>query len=697
MPRRCCRTTSRINFQEDQAGYLAGIVAALRQQERARSAPSAAPPLCAPCVRYIQGYELGAKSVNPTSSSRPPTSTNDFSNAAFNDPVGGKTFAQQFITQNQADVLFQVAGKTGNGVLEAACAADIYGIGVDVDQAPVLPATTAKCIVTSAEKHLETRVGHGHPGRSPRARSSAGDVHFDAKNDGIGVSPAHDNAALITPDIQAKLDTALAAMKAGTLRPARQLRRAPRPSERRTTVCTARAGRPIVGRPARRFHRHRAVARADDRPGAEAGTTHPRSRCAASPSAIPGVVANDHIDLDVRPGEIHALLGENGAGKTTLMNILYGLARPDEGEILLDGQPVTIAGPSDAIARGISMVHQHFMLVPVLTVAENIVLGDETMANPVFLDRKEAEPTDPRARPSASASRSIPTPRSARCRSGWQQRVEILKALYRDARILVLDEPTAVLTPQETEEIFAVLRRLADEGHSIIFISHKLYEVLEIADRITVIRRGKVVGERRPVRDERGGPRRADGRPRGPADGRPRRVAPGRRRCSKITRPAGVKDDRGHEAVRGVDLEVRAGEILGHRRRRRQRPGRAGRGAHRAAQASRRAGSSSAGKDVTGELAARDERGRRRLRAGRPAPLRAGPVVLARRQPRPDQLLPPPYARGILRDDAAIERGGRRGHREVRHPDAVGRRCRPARCRAATSRRWSSRASSTAS
>ncbi len=174
----------------------------------------------------------------------------------------------------------------------------------------------------------------------------------------------------------------------------------------------------------------------------------------------PGVLANDHIDLDIRPGEIHALLGENGAGKSTLMNILYGLAVPDSGEIQIDGQPVTINGPADAIARGISMVHQHFMLVPVLTVAENILLGEETMANAVFIDRREAHrrivelgkrfgfDIDPEA-PVGSLS------------VGWQQRVEILKALYREARILVLDEPTAVLTPQETTEIFAVLRRLA--------------------------------------------------------------------------------------------------------------------------------------------------------------------------------------------------------------------------------------------
>ncbi len=274
----------------------------------------------------------------------------------------------------------------------------------------------------------------------------------------------------------------------------------------------------------------------------------------------PGVVANDGIDLDIRPGEIHALLGENGAGKSTLMNILYGLATPDEGEIRLDGEPVKIAGPSDAIARGISMVHQHFMLVPVLSVADNILLGEETMANPIFLDRKEAHrriielgqrfgfDIDPETKIEALSV-------------GWQQRVEILKALYREARILVLDEPTAVLTPQETTEIFEVLRRLASEGHSIIFISHKLYEVLEIADRITVIRRGKVVGQRIPAEtDEDDLAALMVGRnvqlvvDRGVSHpGEP----------TLVVSDLKVVDDRGQQSVNGVSFEVRAGEILG--------------------------------------------------------------------------------------------------------------------------------------
>lgn len=274
----------------------------------------------------------------------------------------------------------------------------------------------------------------------------------------------------------------------------------------------------------------------------------------------PGVVANDGIDLEIRPGEIHALLGENGAGKSTLMNVLFGLAKPDEGEILLDGVPVHLTGPSDAIARGISMVHQHFMLVPVLTVAENIVLGEETMANALFLDRHEA------SRRIVELGKRFgfdldPDAKVGSLSVGWQQRVEILKALYRDAKVLVLDEPTAVLTPQETQEIFAVLRRLAAEGHSIVFISHKLYEVLEIADRITVIRRGKVVGERIPSEtDEEDLAELMVGREvslvvdRG--DSNPGEVA---LRVQGLT----VDDDRGREVVHGLDLEVRTGEILG--------------------------------------------------------------------------------------------------------------------------------------
>ena len=273
-----------------------------------------------------------------------------------------------------------------------------------------------------------------------------------------------------------------------------------------------------------------------------------------------GTLANDAIDLDLKEREIHALLGENGAGKTTLMNILYGLVTPDEGEIRIDGAPVTIHDPADAIRRGIGMVHQHFMLVPVLTVAENVVLGQEITAVGGILDMTAAER---RIRDLADrlAFSVDPRARVDQLSLGQQQRVEILKAIYRGARILVLDEPTAVLTPQETHEIFDVLRRLREEGTSIIFISHKLDEVLDIADRITVIRRGKVVGSRRPAATN---------------ESELAELMVGRAVSLRVDRGqshpgqvilevAGLRalDDRRHEVVRGVDLTVRAGEIVG--------------------------------------------------------------------------------------------------------------------------------------
>ncbi len=211
--------------------------------------------------------------------------------------------------------------------------------------------------------------------------------------------------------------------------------------------------------------------------------------------------ANDAIDLVVEPGQIHALLGENGAGKSTLMNTLYGLYTPDEGEILLDGAPVTFDGPGAAMAAGIGMVHQHFMLVPVFTVAENVALGHEPAARGGLIDvararRQVSEVADRfgfRVDPDALVE-ELPV--------GVQQRVEIIKALSRDAKVLILDEPTAVLTPQETDELIEIMRQLKAAGTSILFITHKLREVRAVADRITVIRRGKVVGTADPSASE---------------------------------------------------------------------------------------------------------------------------------------------------------------------------------------------------
>ncbi len=208
---------------------------------------------------------------------------------------------------------------------------------------------------------------------------------------------------------------------------------------------------------------------------------------------FPGVLANDHVRFDLRPGEVHALLGENGAGKSTLMNILYGLYQPDEGEILVRGAPVTFHSPRDAIARGIGMVHQHFMLVPPLTVTENIMLGEESVRAGVLLDRQAAA-TRIRALSEQYTLRVNPDAVVRDLSVGAQQRVEILKAFYRNAEILILDEPTAVLTPQEADDLFVIMEGLRKQGKGIIFITHKLREVLAVADRITVLRLGRVVG-----------------------------------------------------------------------------------------------------------------------------------------------------------------------------------------------------------
>jgi ABC-type uncharacterized transport system ATPase subunit len=275
---------------------------------------------------------------------------------------------------------------------------------------------------------------------------------------------------------------------------------------------------------------------------------------------FPGVLANDAVDFDLFRGEIHALLGENGAGKSTLMNILYGLYKADSGEILLGGKRVSFSSAKDAIEAGIGMVHQHFMLIPVMTVAENVVLGNEPVKGGLFLDERAAE-----ARVHELSTRFglavDPDELIEKIGVGQQQRVEILKALYRRADILILDEPTAVLTPQEASDLFEILRALAQEGISIIFISHKLNEVLDIADRITVLRRGKVV-ETVPSAGatEQSLARAMVGRD-VLLEVEKRPPTPGRTLLAVDDLHA--VDDRELSALRGVSFEVRAGEIVG--------------------------------------------------------------------------------------------------------------------------------------
>jgi simple sugar transport system ATP-binding protein len=276
--------------------------------------------------------------------------------------------------------------------------------------------------------------------------------------------------------------------------------------------------------------------------------------------AFPGVLANDHIDLTLNQGEILCLLGENGAGKTTLMNILYGLYKPDAGDILVRDEKVSFQGPNDAIARGIGMVHQHFMLVPVMTVTENVMLGIEPTRNGIFLDKKKVADrirelsqqygleVDPDA-----TIKDLPV--------GAQQRVEIIKILYREADILILDEPTAVLTPPEVEGLFKIIHTLIEKGKSIIFITHKLKEVMAISDRITVLRLGKTVSTVSPqeVTLEKLATLMV---------GREVNLTVNKKKPQTGEAAIGVKDlyvhdERGHRVVNGVTFDVRKGEVLG--------------------------------------------------------------------------------------------------------------------------------------
>ncbi len=296
-------------------------------------------------------------------------------------------------------------------------------------------------------------------------------------------------------------------------------------------------------------------------------TTPPALEARGITKAFPGVLANDHVDFRLERGEIHALLGENGAGKTTLMNILYGLYQQDEGQVLINGREVDIHNPNEAIAHGIGMVHQHFMLVPVMTVAENIMLGIEPCTGRSrwlrllgLLDHHRVE-ARVRELSTQHGLEVDPTALVQTLSVGAQQRVEIMKALYREANILILDEPTAVLTPQESDELFLIMRSLAERGTSIIFITHKLKEVFAVADHITVMRDGQVVGTTTP------------------AEATEQQLASmmvGREVLLRISKGSAhpgkavlavdnllVRDSRDHEVVRGVSFQVHASEILG--------------------------------------------------------------------------------------------------------------------------------------
>ena len=425
-------------FKENEGGYLAGTMAALYAKKKGGDqVVSAVGGQDVPAVQaYVAGYEAGAKKANPG------VKTIFAYSQDFVDQAKCKEIALNQIGEG-SQVVFAVAGQCGLGALDAAKEKNVQSIGVDADQGYV-----NGNVMTSALKKVDVAVF-----------DTAKDVQ-DGKFKG-GTDTVFD-------------------LKSGGRRPRQGLRRRPAVRGRRQEG----PGPDHLGRDLRHPHGGGQVA-------ASGSETPLALELRGVTKRFGAVVANDRVDFDLRKGEVHALLGENGAGKSTLMSVLYGLYRPDEGELLLDGKPVAIESPRQAIDLGIGMVHQHFMLVPVMTVAENIVLASEPRKG-MLLDTKAA---NRRVRElSDRFGLSVdPEARVGDISVGQQQRVEILRALDRGAEVLILDEPTAVLTAQETAELFKILRTLTAEGKSIVFISHKLGEVLEIADRVSVLRRGKKV------------------------------------------------------------------------------------------------------------------------------------------------------------------------------------------------------------
>jgi len=273
---------------------------------------------------------------------------------------------------------------------------------------------------------------------------------------------------------------------------------------------------------------------------------------------FPGVLANSRVCFDVKAGEVHALLGENGAGKSTLMRQLYGLYKPDEGEIIIDGKPVVFHSPADAIRAGIGMIHQHFMLVPTLTVVENVILGLKSPHEPLLdlgsVSKKILELSQ------SYGLKVDPTAYIWQLSVGEQQRIEIIKALYRGASLIILDEPTAVLTPQEVKDLFATLKHMVKEGHGLVFISHKLHEVMEISDRVTVLRDGQVIGTRPTKEMSRNDlVKMMVGREMKSLTPQPIKSGPVRLKLENMH----TMGDRGTEMLRGINLEIHGGEIVG--------------------------------------------------------------------------------------------------------------------------------------
>ncbi len=504
-------------FKEQEGSFLVGAAAALKCEcDTIGFLGGQTGPLI---QKFEAGYTAGAKAVNPNIKVLVEYIGDDV--GAFNDPIKGEALSTKMYDDG-AEIIYHASGASGAGLFNAAVKADKLAIGVDSDQYLTASAEQQPLILTSMLKRVDVAVYNAIE-QVGSGTFAAGATVFGMAEDGVDFSTVEHGRA-----------------DAGHHRPARGVQG---PDHR------GRHRRP-------RGPDQGLIRKADERMtnehGAGRGSAPPLVVLEHITKRFPGVLANDDVSLELRPAEVHALIGENGAGKSTLMRVLYGMYPADGGTITVRGQEVKIASPRDAIALGIGMVHQHFVLVDPFTVTENIILGNEGRA---VLDTADAE-----RRVSELADtygfHVQPDAVIEELSVGEEQRVEILKALYRGVEILILDEPTAVLTPIETQDLFGNLRNLRDAGKTIVFISHKLDEVMQIADRITVLRRGAVVGETTPAETSKA---------------KLAEMMVGRPVLFRLEKPQveigapvlHVDGLEGSGKLHGLSFDVRAGEILG--------------------------------------------------------------------------------------------------------------------------------------
>ena len=643
-------------FAEEQGSYLVGAAAALKSTTGSVGfIGGCSVPLIA---KFEAGFKAGAEKAKPgTKVTSKYLSTPQQGCTGFNDPAAG-TEAAKGMYDSGVDVIFAAAGGSGTGVFQAAKAANKLAIGVDSDQYQSADAAVRDVIITSMIKRVDVavaRLPHRRPGGRPQGRRGA-------------LRPGRRRRGLLDVGREDRRHQG----PAGRAEEADHRRHDQGADDRHLTSSRRIGTGPgvrAVASPRVRPSKGASVSSAATAGQPAAPARAPAVELRGITKRFPGVVANSDVEIVVQAGTVHAIVGENGAGKSTLMKILYGMQRPDEGTIAVDGRPVTFHSPAEAIAAGIGMVHQHFMLADNLTVLENVVLG----AEPGTFGRLDTRAAQRRIREISDAyGLGVQPDRLVEeLGVGDRQRIEILKVLYRGARILILDEPTAVLVPQEVDELFANLRELKSEGITVLFISHKLDEVLAVADEITVIRRGTTVATVDP--GEVTARRLAELMVGGELPSPETRESTVRDQVVLAVEGLTVRSPDGRAVLDDVSLSIRSGEVLGI-------AGVEGNGQAELVEAIMGLRPASAGRVVLADadLTELDTReaagGRHRLHPGGPASAGAAArgVALGKPGPRPPD--PPAERVGSVDQPGGCARGHRADRPRLRRPYAGHRR-----------------------